>query len=632
MELLLKITTTNHVFSQGLFISFLFSVPLGVIFFIVCSSFRARINYILSAALLTAAGIFFFSQFAYFQFFKTFYSLYSAMNASQVFEFWHDVWIFITQNLFWALLFFLPAILVLVLGKRFFSFEKISWFNRSMLACSVVLLYGLCIVSVCGSSKGNNSPYDLYFTNSDPILSVTKLGLITTMRLDFQRLYFGWTPILESSEVLASPLDQTEADKEDEEEEEKIIAYNMIDIDFESLIARTDDKLFKDMHNYFANIESTSKNEYTGKYEGYNLIFIVAESFSPYAVREDITPTLYKMVHEGYHFTDFYAPSWDVSTSDGEYAALTGLIPKSGVWSFTKAAKIDLPFVLGNLLNESGYKTAAYHNHTYTYYNRHLSHPNLGYDYKGVGNGLEMTNFWPASDLEMMEKTVPEYIDHQPFHTYYLTVSGHKFYTFTGNMMAYKNKSLVEGLPYSEQGRAYLATQIELDKALENLLSQLQEADIADKTLIALCTDHYPYGLDDSTIDELAGHEVEENFELYKSAFILYTEGMEPVTVGRPCSTLDILPTLSNLLGLEYDSRLLMGRDVFSGSEPLVIFRNRSFITDKGRYNSLTKEFIPKEDENVSQDYIDAISSMINNKFYYSAKILETNYYAELQP
>ena len=98
---------------------------------------------------------------------------------------------------------------------------------------------------------------------------------------------------------------------------------------------------------------------------------------------------------------------------------------------------------------------------------------------------------------------------------------------------------------------------------MEYLLDQLDKAGIADKTLIAISADHYPYGLEDNEIDDLAGHVVEKNFELYKSPFILYTKGMEPVTIDKPCSSLDIIPTLSNLLGLEYDSRLLMGKDIF---------------------------------------------------------------------
>src|SRR5690606_372494 len=112
------------------------------------------------------------------------------------------------------------------------------------------------------------------------------------------------------------------------------------------------------------------KNDYTGKYKGYNLILITAESFSPFAIDENVTPTLYKMANEGYQFTNFYTPVWGVSTSDGEYVALQGLIPKSGVWSFQESGKNSLPFVLGNQLKKLNYPTRAYHNHTYTYYGR----------------------------------------------------------------------------------------------------------------------------------------------------------------------------------------------------------------------------------------------------------------------
>jgi phosphoglycerol transferase MdoB-like AlkP superfamily enzyme len=105
---------------------------------------------------------------------------------------------------------------------------------------------------------------------------------------------------------------------------------------------------------------------------------------------------------------------------------------------------------------------------------------------------------------------------------------------------------------------------------------------------------------------------------------------MEPAIIDKPCSSLDILPTLSNLLGLDYDSRLLMGRDIFSNSEPLVMFQNKSFITDKGRYNSTTGQFTPKEGITVPEDYRKKISAVLDGKFYFSAKILETDYYKNI--
>lgn len=99
---------------------------------------------------------------------------------------------------------------------------------------------------------------------------------------------------------------------------------------------------------------------------------------------------------------------------------------------------------------------------------------------------------------------------------------------------------------------------------MELLLERLEEAGELDNTVIALAGDHYPYGLSSSEISEFRGHQIDETYELYKSTFILWTPGMEPETVDKLSSNMDILPTLSNMFGLEYDSRLLMGRDIFS--------------------------------------------------------------------
>lgn len=638
METILRLCTTGELFSSGLLFSLMFSFSLATLFYIICSIFNAPISYILSSMLLVFSALIFSSQLIYYKSFKTFYSLYSAGNSSQILEFWKDILTLIIKNYFLIALFFLPLILIIVLGKKILSFKKINWSYRMLLICCIIVSQVISVATVNIFNNAQNSPYDLYYKTSSPIQSVKKLGLITTMRLDLQRQILGWSPVFNSpvQNLATSPSNESnEKTIEDEQAEytfgkniEKVkVEYNTKNIDFTSLISNEKNEAIKDMHEYFKSVQPTEKNEYTGKYKGYNLILITAEGFSPYAVREDVTPTLYKMVHEGYNFTNFYNPIWGVSTSDGEYVACTSLIPKSGVWSFYESGSIYMPFVMGNQLKNIHYKTNAYHNHSYTYYKRNISHPNMGYDYKGLGNGLNVKKTWPESDLEMMEKTVSEYINNQPFHAYYMTVSGHMQYSFTGNNMSSKNREYVENLPLSDQAKAYIACQIELDKALQYLLTELENAGIADKTLIALSADHYPYGLDKKTIDELAGHTVEKNFELYKSTFILYTKGMEPITIDKPCSSLDINPTISNLLGLEYDSRLLMGRDIFSNSEPLVLFQDKSFITDKGSYNSNTEKFTPTDDSKVDTDYINEISNIINSKFHYSAKILETDYY-----
>lgn len=631
MEFILKLNSSDDIFSSSLIYSLVFSLCLAMVLFIFSSFFKGKLQWITAFLNLFLLGILFSSQLIYYKFFKTFYTLYSAGNSEQVFEFWKDILSITLKNIYWVIILLIPSILIVILRKKLFD-DKITWGFRGLIFALIILSHFSTVAAIYFGNKDQNSAYDLYFDSNLPLLSVNKLGLITTMRLDLQRLATGWSPTLKNDFLDLgdfSPKDNPLKGDPDKSKE-KPIEYNTVDIDFDKLISEEKNEVIKNMHKYFKNMPPSEKNEYTGKYKGYNLIFITAEAFSPYAVRQDITPTLYKMVNEGYKFTDFYNPLWGVSTSDGEYVASTSLLPKSGVWSFYKSANNYMPFAMGNQLKKLDYITKAYHNHTYDYYRRDLSHPNMGYDYKAVGHGLTVKPTWPESDLEMMEKTVGDYIGNGPFHAYYMTVSGHMLYTFDGNSMASKNRAYVKDLPYSDSAKAYLATQIELDRALEYLLKELEKAGVAENTLIALSPDHYPYGLEHEAIEELAGHSIEKNFELYKSTFILYTKGMTPETIDKPISSLDIIPTLSNLLGLEFDSRLLMGTDAFSDSEPLVIFLNKSFITNKGRYNSVTGEFIPNPGVTVDSSYRKNISTLVDSKFYYSTKILETDYYRKV--
>src|SRR5699024_11655740 len=138
---------------------------------------------------------------------------------------------------------------------------------------------------------------------------------------------------------------------------------------------------------------------------------------------------------------------------------------------------------------------------------------NIGYTFQPAGDGLDSAINWPSSDLEMMAASVDDYLSQdEPFHAYYMTSSGHYQYDWN-NPMSLENKAMAENLPYSEAVQAYIACNNELEKALTYLMERLEEAGVADKTVIVLTNDHYPYGLTIDQFSELAGHEVDETFE-----------------------------------------------------------------------------------------------------------------------
>ena len=194
----------------------------------------------------------------------------------------------------------------------------------------------------------------------------------------------------------------------------------------------------------------------------------------------------------------------------------------------------------------------------------------------------------------------------------------------SGYTIQYKiNK--VKGLPYSEKAKAYLATQIELDKALEELITRLEEKGKLEDTVIIITGDHYPYGLTTEEMQEISENKMDDEFERFNMPFICYNSAeTEKIVSNKYSSSLDVLPTILNLFGVEYDSRLLMGKDIFSDSEPLVIFSDRSFITNSGKYNSTTGNF---EGEEVGKEYIEKIKKVIYYKYRYSRLILENDFY-----
>lgn len=412
--------------------------------------------------------------------------------------------------------------------------------------------------------------------------------------------------------------------------------YNTWNIDYKSLITAAKNDDIRDVHTYFSNMNPTKENQYTGLFEGYNLIYITAESFSDVVIDQERTPTLYKMQQEGFQFNNFYTPSWYLSTIDGEYVNLLGQLPVEGDWSLQHSTEHALPIALGNQLKEQGYICNAYHNHDAYYYDRTITHPKLGYEFKAVGSGLTFESMYPESDLELMEITIDEYIgQNKPFHTYYMTMSGHLPYTYDYNSMAVKNKDVNEGKEWSENAACYLAANAELECAVKYLVEQLERKGQLENTLFVIAPDHYPYGLKKGAYDELKGKQVEQDpFEIYRNTCLIWSASMKdmekvsfPVRVDKYCSNLDLLPTISNLMGLSYDSRLLAGKDILSEEMGLVLFKDHSFLTDKVRYNATTGEVIWSP--NVAEDniYLEGIMQQVQNRFYYSAKVLELDYY-----
>ena len=135
-------------------------------------------------------------------------------------------------------------------------------------------------------------------------------------------------------------------------------------------------------------------------------------------------------------------------------------------------------------------------------------------------------------------------------------------------------------------------------------------------------------------MSELYGYNVTNLFQRDHSRLILWCgelEQFDPITVSSPTFSLDILPTLSNLFGTEFDSRLMVGRDVFSDTPALVFNTAYEWKTDYGTY--VKGKFTPTYPEDVVKlpdNYVKDINAIVKNKIIFCKNAPANDYYRYL--
>ena len=564
------------------------------------------------------------SQIVYHFIFGTLYSVAMVSQGGEAMtNFWRELLAAMGEHFLWLIALMVPLVLRIFLRKGLKGELRAK--GRIALLVLAVALFALTRAGIRQTGTEMFSDEDYYRSGEIATNQTTqRFGLLTTIRLELTRH-------AKTEEQDYYIPEETQGENPAQEPAE--VRYNVMNIDFDALNAMTEDKKLLAINDYCSKVTGTNQNEYTGMLKDYNLIVMCAESFSPAAIDKDLTPNLYKLTQQGIIFNNYYN-TFPNTTTDGEYALMQGLYPDAGrskaVSSLYASRNSYLPFTLGNVFqSQRGVESFGYHNYRGSYYGRNESHPNMGYTMKFAGDGMTFTTNWPASDLEMMEQSVEDYIGKEPFHAYYMTFSGHYKYDTGTNEMAKRNWDQVKDLPYSSNAiKAYLSCNIEFDKAIGYLMERLEQAGVADRTAIVIAGDHFPYGLKDSEYAELIGHDI-DGFSKYKSTLIFWVGGLEKnIVVDEYCCNVDVLPTILNLWGFEYDSRLLAGTDAFSDGTHAAVLVDKSFLTDKVWFNASTGEIryqVPESE--IPEGYLENMNQLIATRFSISADILNSAYY-----
>ncbi len=445
--------------------------------------------------------------------------------------------------------------------------------------------------------------------------------------------------------VPAPPAEDISIDTADEDDTDR----NQLSFDWDSIYESSDPALHR-FFDYIRSQKASSKNEYTGIFEGKNLVLIIGESLSKELITEQFFPLTYKMMTEGIVFNDYYQPFWGGSTSTGEASVLTGIIPMDGLNTTQSMIGNDTSFTIASVFNKQlGYPSVMYFGGTDEYYNRIQTHPAMGItEFITDGTGLEdyLYYHYPPSDEELFNFLTDDIQRFDKFFTYILTYSGHGTYSFEDmyHEIGAKNREVLAGTEYYDDWiiGGYIAASYDMEIGLKHFYESLQERGILDDTVFVITADHYPYFLSEAAaygypdyLIDLYGFDPANSIERDHNALIIWSpclEEMDRIIVDDPATSVDIVPTILNRVGIDLDSRIYSGRDVRSEADPIAVWSDSCWKTDKAFYDAATGEYTYTAEEEEPYGYFESVQSAVRNKLFYARNFHKLDLYSYLSP
>ncbi len=426
-----------------------------------------------------------------------------------------------------------------------------------------------------------------------------------------------------------------------------VYTYQVNDI-FQSLEPKINnlfghDKALKKVSDYYSeNSNPVEKNQYSGVFEGKNVIVIHAESLQTIALNHsfngvEAAPTLKRLANEGIYFNNYYSEVGVGTSSDAEFTFSTSLMPSSNGTVFVNY--FDRQYqTIQKSFRDSGYYTFSMHGNTGDFWNRSTMHKNMGYDkfYSKSSFKIDETIGLGLSDKSFFKQVVPKIQEivqkeNKPFYGTLITLTNHTPWSDLDLMDDYDTtwtvdidgqeivRDYIEGTTLGD----YFRSVHYMDQAISQFLDDMDNSGLLDNTVIVIYGDHdariskknynLMYNYDpytDSLKEEGDEGYIDYNDYEYKLdkkvPFIIWTKDKKITkTVSTATGMIDAYPILANLFGVK-NSDFRLGHDVLGNSseDNTVPFIDGSYVTNKIYYNGQNGEFYSVSGDAIDSNYI----------------------------
>lgn len=329
----------------------------------------------------------------------------------------------------------------------------------------------------------------------------------------------------------------------------------------------------------YAASRAHTDNGMTALFAGKNLILVQLEAIDTWML-EDYMPNLRAVKEQSIVFANHYTPAYiTAGTFNTEFMVNTGLLPAASGTSVSVYTRNAFPNSLANLFRQAGYTANSFHGSEGTVYNREAIHQNLGYENYYSGSDMGMENYMMDSQ---MIGAFDAMTAGDPFFSFLITFSGHGPYGDENPIyLAHEEQAKAEAKRTDGNYVYAVGHAMETDLFVQELMEELEASGLLENTVVAFYADHYNYYMLDDTLNmDIKG--VDSLNLLQHTDFFLYSKDVEPQTVDKLTSSIDVLPTLANLFGLDAQYELLTGSDIFSDGGGYVFFNDNTWLGGEG--------------------------------------------------
>ena len=510
--------------------------------------------------------------------------------------------------------------------------KKKTLISRIVFSCifvfSCILFYVSLVVPFMQNELQMIDNRTLFLNPSMPNIAVSQFGVEGFALLDIRTLIL---PVDESSTFTYN----NKKENQEETEEEKDYKREIDDSEWMALNETEKIPDYKTLNNYFMSKEITPKNEYTGLFKDKNLIVIMIESGSNVLLNyPEYFPNITKMYNEGWAWDNAFSPRNACSTGNNEMSGITSLYTINRNCTANVYKDNTYYNALFNLFNNEGYYTSSYHDYTDHFYYRHDYHPNMGSQkFMGVDDlGIKLGSGyqpWP-SDVEFVEKALPNFVKEDHFMAWLTTVSSHMTYV-NSSVTGDANLSVFKDKDWDISAKRYMSKLLYVDQMLGRLLELLEEEGKLDDTVIMMYADHEPYGLNPDVFKQITKYDISSNGDVDRTPFIIYNTQLTPAKYDTYTSFINIVPTLANLFDLDYDPRLYGGEDLlYSNYTNYIAFADGSWRSDIAYYDATSGKITYLGDKTYTPDEVKYINNKVKNEMAMNNLAIKRDYYTYL--